>query len=386
MDGSNRILVIGHSLVVDANRKFWSTYARETGDEVELVVPRRWHSNLAAGLAYAPNPDSDAHLTAVHAVDVRLAGRGSLFFFGPLAMARIWRAQRYDAVFVNQETWAIATLVLLVGKLLSPNRRTPLLLCVAQNLRKGRLTFLHPWERLVARGVSAFLYCSEGVADVLRWKGIRRPMYDFPLPFDEECYLPRAPRALCSPFVLGYIGRLSEDKGIDVLLRALDRLNRPGPRYRLRVAGAGPLEARLRAHPAVDFVGLIPHSRAHEFYGTLDCLILPSRTCRHWKEQFGRVIVEAFGAGVPVVGSDSGSIPEVLGRLGWRWVYSEASDEALAAMVEELTAALGTAEGRDDLERAVRANRETFSQRAVALTFRRVLSAVRSSDAQKRER
>jgi hypothetical protein len=87
-----------------------------------------------------------------------------------------------------------------------------------------------------------------------------------------------------------------------------------------------------------------------------------------------------------VVGSDSGSIPEVLGRLGWRWVYSEASDEALAAMVEELTAALGTAEGRDDLERAVRANRETFSQRAVALTFRRVLSAVRSSDAQKRER
>ena len=43
---------------------------------------------------------------------------------------------------------------------------------------------------------------------------------------------------------------------------------------------------------------------------------MPSRTLPNWKEQFGRVIIEAMACGVPVVGSDSGAIPDVIGDAG----------------------------------------------------------------------
>ena len=48
----------------------------------------------------------------------------------------------------------------------------------------------------------------------------------------------------------------------------------------------------------------------------LDALVLPSRTMAVWAEQFGHVLIEAMAAGVPVIGSSSGAIPEVIGDAG----------------------------------------------------------------------
>jgi glycosyltransferase involved in cell wall biosynthesis len=48
----------------------------------------------------------------------------------------------------------------------------------------------------------------------------------------------------------------------------------------------------------------------------MDVLVLPSRTGQHWKEQFGRVLVEAMACGIPVIGSNSGGIPAVIGDAG----------------------------------------------------------------------
>ena len=48
----------------------------------------------------------------------------------------------------------------------------------------------------------------------------------------------------------------------------------------------------------------------------LHALVLPSRTTPRWKEQFGRVLIEAMACGVPPVGSDSGEIPHVIDDAG----------------------------------------------------------------------
>ena len=65
-------------------------------------------------------------------------------------------------------------------------------------------------------------------------------------------------------------------------------------------------------------------------YAQLDVLVLPSHTTPTWKEQFGRVIVEALWCGVPVVGSDSGEIPWLIGLTGGGLVFPEGDSEALA--------------------------------------------------------
>jgi glycosyltransferase involved in cell wall biosynthesis len=53
-----------------------------------------------------------------------------------------------------------------------------------------------------------------------------------------------------------------------------------------------------------------------EYIRAMDCLVLPSRTVPGWKEQFGLVLAQAMASGVPVIGSDSGAIPEVIGEAG----------------------------------------------------------------------
>jgi glycosyltransferase involved in cell wall biosynthesis len=52
------------------------------------------------------------------------------------------------------------------------------------------------------------------------------------------------------------------------------------------------------------------------FYPTLDIFVLPSRTTKTWKEQFGRVLIEAMACETAVVGSSSGEIPHVIGDAG----------------------------------------------------------------------
>jgi len=60
----------------------------------------------------------------------------------------------------------------------------------------------------------------------------------------------------------------------------------------------------------------VPSTDVPSVLQQLDVLVLPSRTTAHWKEQFGRVLVEAMSCGVPVVGSSSGEIPHVIGDAG----------------------------------------------------------------------
>ena len=68
----------------------------------------------------------------------------------------------------------------------------------------------------------------------------------------------------------------------------------------------------------------------------LDVLVLPSHTTGNWKEQFGRVLIEAMACKVPAIGSDSGAIPEVIGND--RCVFPEGDVPALAAIIERLAA------------------------------------------------
>jgi glycosyltransferase involved in cell wall biosynthesis len=63
------------------------------------------------------------------------------------------------------------------------------------------------------------------------------------------------------------------------------------------------------------------------YLGQLDILVLPSRTSANWKEQFGRILVEAMACEVTVIGSDSGEIPNVIGEAGL--IFAEDNVEEL---------------------------------------------------------
>lgn len=116
---------------------------------------------------------------------------------------------------------------------------------------------------------------------------------------------------------IGYVGRFIEEKGI---LDLIDSLALLGDKYHLVLVGCGHQESQLRGRIQVlslqDRVDLIPPKSRDELaklYASFDVLVLPSRTDYFWKEQYGRVLVEAMACGTPVVGSQSGAIPTVIG-------------------------------------------------------------------------
>ncbi len=132
--------------------------------------------------------------------------------------------------------------------------------------------------------------------------------------------------------MIGCVSRLVPEKGIDTLIRAAALLTGA---WRLEIIGQGSereslerLARSLNIADRVAFSGQIPSTRMPAFYHQLDTLVIPSLTRPNWKEQFGRVIVEAMACGVPVIGSDSGAIPEVIGDGGL--IFPEADSRTLA--------------------------------------------------------
>jgi len=141
--------------------------------------------------------------------------------------------------------------------------------------------------------------------------------------------------------VIGYVGRIVEEKGLATLLRALSTLK--DLRWGLVVIGSGPYETeferlarQLGLSRRVQRVGYVPHEDAPLYLSAFDLLVLPSETRPNWSEQFGRVVTEALACGTPVVGSDSGEIPNLLRTTGGGLIFPEGKAEALARQIRRL--------------------------------------------------
>ena len=184
-------------------------------------------------------------------------------------------------------------------------------------------------------------------ANVLRSKGYAGKLVVIPqFGVDPDVYSPIQQPTTQLPndtttrlFRIGYAGgRLVREKGIDILLRAVGGLQ---GNWELRILGGGPDKARLQALAQQLGIGLrvhfdasIPSIEVPNYLRQIDLAVLPSITRPNWKEQFGRALIEAMACQVPVIGSNSGEIPNVIGDAGL--IFPEGDVAALHAHIETL--------------------------------------------------
>ena len=304
-----RVLRIFHSAVVDAWRER-ERHLRALGAEVDLLTARRWNEG-GADVTLVPRPGEAV-------TGIRTWGRHpALFVYAPVPL---WRAlgRTYDVIDIHEEPFALATAEILLLRRLR-RQRAPYVLYSAQNLDKRYPPPFRWLERWALRHAVALSVCNSEAGRICERKGFPGVATLIPLGVDTQRFSPGPEGATSEAPVIGYVGRLEPHKGVDVLLEALAEVDGAV----LRVAGAGPEEARLRTRTAalglderVRLVGSLTQERLPAFYRGLDVLVVPSRPTPGWLEQFGRVVVEAMACGVPVIASDTGALPDVVGDAG----------------------------------------------------------------------
>lgn len=249
------------------------------------------------------------------------------------------RTIKPDILSIHDEPYSLTTgQALMYRKIFSP--RSKVIFCSAQNIFKNFSPPFNLIEHWSYRVATAGYGCGLGVKEVVEAKGYRGRFDIIPLGLDPELfrYRRREGKIEGRPFVVGYVGQIVDEKGVFTLLEAFADLR---GNAKLVMLGGGDALERVRAAAEeadlsdnIELPGPVPHSRVPEIMDSFDAVVVPSLTTATWKEQFGRVIAEAFSMGVPVIGSSSGSIPEVIGDAGI--VFKEKDHVQLAKILQNL--------------------------------------------------
>ncbi len=332
-----RVVMISKALVVGAYQRKAEEIAR-LGVDLTVLTPRRWRDRR--GTQEAERLHTDGY--ELRTIPVLFNGAYHLHFYPTLVKAL--RELRPEVVHVDEEPYNLATIL---GVWAARAVGAKPLFFTWQNLLRRYPPPFNWFERIVYRACAVAIAGNAEARAVLVRKGYTGEITVLPqFGVDPDIFRPGAalaaekadPAEKDDAFHIGYAGGLLPEKGLDLLLRACAGLEGD---WRLTLAGSGEELDALRALASSCGIGdrvslgvRLPSGEMPDFYRSLDLLALPSRTRPNWKEQFGRVLIEAMACGVPVVGSSSGEIPNVIADAGA--VFPEGDICALRAQMQRL--------------------------------------------------
>ncbi|NBC86067.1 MAG: glycosyltransferase [Bacteroidetes bacterium] len=341
------LLVVSHACVTPVNQMFYAEVERQTGWDVTLVSPSTWETPYGTQTIQRW-PAFDG---ALHALPVWLSGSVPLHLYRTTFLSLL-RDVNPDAIYLHHEPYAAAT-----GQVYLANRLTvgcPVGFFTWQNIRKTYPAPFGQMEEMVFEESDFAVSGSDSAREVLRKKGYAGPAPVIPAAVDPDRFEPvnaasadeqasTMPAADLpdAPVLIGFAGRIVREKGIGTFLKALARCRDLPWHFVLMGDGAHTDRLRRRASrlgikDRVTFLGYVDHEDIPSYLSRLDLVVLPSETQPDWKEQFGRIIVEALASGTPVLGSDSGEIPHLIDRTGGGLTFAEGDARACAQPLRRL--------------------------------------------------
>lgn len=363
-----RVVILSKALVAGAYQRKLEEIAR-LGVELTALVPPGWREPRV-GMQRLERRYTSGY--TLECLPIALNGRHHLHFYPTLG--RALRRLRPEVLHIDEESFNLATFqAMRLGVALGAR-------CCFYNYANIDRYYPPPFnlfERYSYRHAAHAIAGNQEAAAIIRRHGYTGPISVIPqFGVDPELFAP-APRPAddAQPFTVGYLGRLVPEKGLLDLVEAVAGL----PEVRLRLVGDGVQRPAIERRAAqlglgsrLSILPAVSSSEVPAALRALDALALPSRTTRNWKEQFGRVLVEAMSCGVPVIGSSSGEIPNVIGDAGL--VFPEGDVAALRERIGRLAA---SPELRADLARRGRERAlAEFTQAAVARRHVEVYAAM----------
>jgi glycosyltransferase involved in cell wall biosynthesis len=324
-----RVLLLSKAMTVPITHSKARLLAQHC--ELLLVTPKTWPGYVSETM---PEPTGFIQKTLA----VAMPGRNHFHFYWGLE--EVIAKFRPDLIHIDEEPYSLVTAQTLY---LANRYGAKSIASTYQNIFKHYPVPFSWIEQNTYRKTSAIVAGNQEAVDILRAKGYRGLTPIIPqFGIETNVFSPHladkkrfgiAENALS----ITYVGRLVSEKGIDTLISALSNLGNA----HLYIVGTGPEENTLKSlardlglQDTVHFLGGMASTQIPHFMSSVQVLALPSLTRPNWKEQFGRVLIEAMASGTVVVGSDSGEIPHVIAEAGL--VFREGDSASLHQCLKQL--------------------------------------------------
>lgn len=307
---------------------------------MRVLTPDRWYESFQE-INFTPEPDTYCEEMPC---PIRFSGYGSRFYYRR-GIAQHFKDFQPDIIHLEEEAWSLNALqaVQLKRKYCANSKfifRTSL--SIPSKQRFGPLPV---WiERRVFRETDIAFPLSENAGKILQERGYVGAQIPFPNGVDISLFQKqdmsqlKTSLGLVNNFVIGYVGRLIQMKGVGTLIEAAAMLDFP---FKLLIVGQGEdkqkfldIAAKHQITEKIVWIDAVPPEEVPDYLNCMDTLVLPSRTTADWVEFFGRVLIEGMACEVPVIGSDSGEIPQVIGDAGL--VFPEGDAAALAKKINQI--------------------------------------------------
>lgn len=349
-----RILVASHTYIVDINREKFKILANlEPNIEVTIVVPQRWKPGGIQNKIIETQFCQEGSFKVVPISNFSQNNQGLLTFGTDLI--KVLQEFRPQIIQVEQGSKSLA-----YAQLIALNK---ILKLKAKNLffTWWNLPYQLKWP--VSALENCNLHYTDGViagnldgSKILRQRGYQGAVKVMPqLGVDETLFYRTGKNPDLSSrfgikptdFVVGFVGRFVEEKGLLTLAEALAGLKKLPWKWLL--VGQGRLRSQITEKSIewgisdrIIWVESVSHQDVPAYINLMDCLVLPSQTSYKfktlttvgWKEQFGHVLIEAMACQIPVIGSDCGEIPHVIGDAGL--IFPEGNAEKLRDCLQQL--------------------------------------------------
>ena len=326
-----KVLVLWKALVSETYHKRFVELAKFKDVEITLVMPTKWDNTKL----------EKEYCSEYKTIPRRIALNGFNHFHWYPGLAKIIRQVRPDILHIEEEHYSIVTYQAIR---LAKKYNIKCMFVSLQNIYKI-YPFPFSWiEKYNMQNADYVVAVSDEIKSVLIRKGLGKGQIPV-IPYGVDHLMCRKTESQklkskfrLDSFTIGYMGRFVKEKGIMDLLQAVSRINSD---FNLLLVGSGKLRDEIKAEgirfellEKITIVDSISSSQVPYYLNCMDCLVLPSRTTRKWKEQFGRVLTEAMSCEVPVIGSDSGEIPNVIGDCGL--VFKEGDVDDLSSKITRL--------------------------------------------------
>lgn len=394
-----RIAVISHALVQEVFQRRWKLLAKDPGYDVHLLIPEYWESvwfgkDEKVTWRHEEIHEGNFH---VHPLPTTNTMNWGTYLFRSLDAH--FRKIKPDVIYIiHEESVRVHQQIYLYRRFFAPNAKIIFFSMNARGIpfqnrshpvKKAVLKLM--WDS-IRKNTDAALCHYPGCLESLRKGGYGKPVFlQTQVGVDENLFCPdsrirkeyRKKLGFENKFVIGYVGRLIEDKGVDDLVRVFQDLAKDHNQLALLLIGNGHLRdsinTTMRQHGLdgrVNITGFIEQDEVPCYMNSMDTFVLGSKTMPRWIDTFPLVTVQAQATGVPVIASDSASIPWQLADSAR--IYPEGNREALKAALLQF---LNNEELRREYAKAGRKRSHSyFCHKVMTDNFKKIISQVRSNE------